>query len=153
MVAINRTVSVDSEYLSELNGEITLGQLCRDAIKVWLHPDNADLRHSMRMERIREKHDLLLKEKTYVEKRLPLIEKALIRYEEMLKNEEESYEVAKRTTILNSYMVKISEGIILSNFDHNVVKDKYPELIAKIKELNPYFEIDPWIVSLKRDMY
>lgn len=62
------------------------------------------------------------------------------------------WEITKRTVILSRYMYQLNLAIIAANYDTVTISESAKQIIEKIVEINPQFQLDAHVTGFRKEM-
>lgn len=144
------TLYLDTDTVDELKSrKYNISLLCNNTLKVYTSEDFDDIAIAARLAAMDERiSDLELDMKRrYVE-----FERAKSVYDNEVKLQESFKEEcleAKRTLILSRMIRELNSNIIAVEFDVGSVQLSCAELIKRIEELSPFFNLETHVTKLK----
>lgn len=151
MPLVRRTVLVDPDKISAVP-EGMFNDMVRKTLDDYCDPDNADKHHAFAMDILEKRLKVFEEELKYIEIRKPLLLEAIERTKRLIKDDQERFEFKRQTIILQSYMRPLCEFIIATDYNVERTRIECAHMIDRIVEINPHFQLEPWVKSLKREM-
>lgn len=147
------SVYVDKDQVERIKGMgLDLTSITNKALEIVDSDEFADVAVEMRLkineDVINQTREEILRLETrlgYLRQRL---ETSTVRQTEILTE----WETTKKTVMLSRYMYQLNMAIIAAQYDVITIKESAKDVIGKIIEINPMFQIDVHVTGFRKEM-
>lgn len=144
------SVYVDLDKAEEIGKKgFTVSQVVQTAMNLVLSDDFEDINVELRLKDLNDHIEKVKVEIAECEVKLELKRTLLERFTEQKETIENEWEAAKDTVVLAKHVRSLNQVIIASGYDVEVVRETAHELLEKIVEVNPQFDLDRHVKRFK----